>query len=263
MVQGQRVVVEATGGKMKGVILAGGTGKRLLPLTAVVNKHLLPVYNKPMLYYPIETLKKAGIKDILVITGIYHAGEIFSHLGSGKDFGVRFTYRVQDTAGGLPHAIALAKQFVDNDKFVSINGDNILFDNIKPFVEEFEKGNEESRILLYEGTREQCQKSGVAVLEGENVVKVVEKPKEPPSNWISIGVYMYTPHVFKIIKELKPSARGELEISDIHNTYIKRGTLKASKLKKQWLDAGTIEELMEANRAVESIHKGKNGKLDS
>ena len=240
---------------MKGIILAGGTGKRLFPLTAVVNKHLLPVYDKPMIYYPIKTLKEAGIKDILVITGTYHAGEIFSHLGSGKDFGVRFTYRVQDEAGGIPQAIALAEQFVDRDKFVSINGDNILFDNIRPVVKEFEKGNEESRILLYKGTREQCQKSGVAVLEGDKVVKVVEKPKEPPSDWISIGVYMYTPHVFEIIKKLKPSARGELEISDVHNAYIKRGTLKASKLSKQWLDAGTIEELMEANKKVEEAHK--------
>ena len=246
---------------MRGLILAGGTGSRLRPLTSVVNKHLLPVYNKPMIYYPIETLKSAGIKDILIITGISHAGEIFAHLGSGRKFGVRFTYRVQDEAGGLPQAISLAEQFVDNDKFVSINGDNILFDNIKPFVREFEKGSEESRILLYRGTREQCQKSGVAVLEGDKVVKVVEKPKEPPSDWISIGVYMYTPHVFEVIKGLKPSARGELEISDIHNTYIKRGTLKASKLSKQWLDAGTIEELMEANRAVEEAHKANHKEI--
>ncbi|MFH1235304.1 MAG: sugar phosphate nucleotidyltransferase [Candidatus Diapherotrites archaeon] len=236
---------------MKGVILAGGTGSRLKPLTDATNKHLLPVYDKPMIYYPLQTLIDAGIKDILVITGTAHAGDIFSLLGSGKKFGVHFTYRVQDEAGGLPHAIALAENFVDNDKFISINGDNILFDNIKPFVEEFAKGKEESRILIYKGTKEQCQKSGVAVLDGNKVVKVVEKPKEPPSEWISVGVYMFTPHVFEVIKGLKPSARGELEISDIHNTYVKRGTLKASKLQKQWMDAGTIEELAEANRFVE------------
>ncbi|MCX6802007.1 MAG: sugar phosphate nucleotidyltransferase [Candidatus Diapherotrites archaeon] len=238
---------------MKGIILAGGTGSRLKPLTDTTNKHLLPVYNKPMIYYPLQTLIDAGIKDILVITGTAHAGDIFSLLGSGKKFGVNFTYRVQDEAGGLPHAIALAENFVDDEKFVSINGDNILFDNIKPFVEEFAKGKEESRILIYKGTKEQCQKSGVAVLEGDSVVKVVEKPKEPPSEWISVGVYMYTPHVFEVIKGLKPSARGELEISDIHNTYVGRGTLKASKLKKQWMDAGTIEELAEANKFVEEM----------
>ncbi len=240
---------------MKGIILAGGTGSRLFPLTKVCNKHLLPVYNKPMIYFPIETLKSAGVKDILVITGTYHAGEIFSHLGSGKDFGVNFTYRVQDTAGGLPHAIALAEQFVDNDKFISINGDNIILENIKPFVDEFEKGDEESRILLYKGSIEQCKKSGVAIIDGENVVTVVEKPAKPPSRWISIGAYMYTPDVFNIIKTLKPSGRGELEISDIHNTYIARGTLKASKLEDIWLDAGTIEELMEANKTVLELNK--------
>jgi len=247
---------------MRGLILAGGTGSRLRPLTSVVNKHLLPVYDKPMIYYPLQALKTAGIKDILVITGTYHAGEIFSHLGSGKDFGVKFTYKVQDEAGGLPQAIGLAEDFVGNDKFVSINGDNILFDNIKPFVEAFEKGEEESRILIYKGTREQCQKSGVAVLEGDSVVKVVEKPKEPPSNWVSVGVYMFTPQVFELIRGMKPSARGELEISEIHNTYIKRGSLKASKLKKQWLDAGTIEELAEAGKTVEEIVKPPNSSSD-
>jgi len=215
-----------------------------------------------MIYYPLQALKTAGIKDILVITGTYHAGEIFSHLGSGKDFGVKFTYKVQDEAGGLPQAIGLAEDFVGNDKFVSINGDNILFDNIKPFVEAFEKGEEESRILIYKGTREQCQKSGVAVLEGDSVVKVVEKPKEPPSNWVSVGVYMFTPQVFELIRGMKPSARGELEISEIHNTYIKRGSLKASKLKKQWLDAGTIEELAEAGKTVEEIVKPPNSSSD-
>ena len=235
---------------MKGVILAGGVGTRLRPLTLVVNKHLLPIYNKPMVYYPIETLKKAGIKDILVITGIEHAGDVFALLGSGKDFGVNFTYRVQDEAGGLPQAIGLAKGFVGNDKFVSINGDNILFDDITPFVKAFEKGNEKCRILLYETTREEAAKAGVAVLDGEKVVKVVEKPKDPPTNWVVVGVYMYTPQVFDVIRTLKPSARGELEISDLHNYYIKDGSLAASKLTKEWLDAGSFEELLRANRIV-------------
>ncbi|MCR4335278.1 MAG: sugar phosphate nucleotidyltransferase [archaeon] len=235
---------------MRGIILAGGTGSRLLPLTAVSNKHLLPIYDKPMIYYPIQTLKDAGIKDILVITGTHHAGAIFALLGSGKDFGVNFTFRVQDEAGGLPQAINLAKEFVGNDKFVSINGDNILFENIKPFVEEFDKGKEKSRILIYETTKEEASKAGVAVLDGENVIEVVEKPKNPPTNWVAIGVYMYTSHVFELIKGLKPSARGELEISDLHNFYIKDGSLKASKLKEEWLDAGSFDELLRVNKFV-------------
>jgi glucose-1-phosphate thymidylyltransferase len=235
---------------MKGVILAGGTGSRLRPLTNVTNKHLLPIYNKPMIYYPIETLKKAGIREILVITGTNHAGDIFSLLGSGKDFGVNFTFRVQDEAGGLPQAIGLAKEFVGNDKFVSINGDNILFDDISPFVKEFEKGKEKARILLYETTKEEAAKAGVAVVEKGKVVKVVEKPKDPPTNLVVVGVYMYTPHVFEVIKTLKPSARGELEISDIHNYYIKEGSIVASRLEKEWLDAGSFDELLRANKIV-------------
>ena len=246
----QKCAKQDGGIEMKGVILAGGTGSRLKPLTTVTNKHLLPIYDKPMIFYPIETLKKAGITEILVITGTNHAGDIFTLLGSGKEFGVHFTFRVQDEAGGLPHAIALAEGFVGSEKFVSINGDNILFDDIGPFVREFEKGNEKSRILLFETTKEEAQKAGVAVLEGDRVEKVVEKPKDPPTNFVAVGVYMYTPDVFLQIRKLKPSARGELEISDIHNYYINEGSLKASKLKKGWLDAGSFDELLRANRIV-------------
>lgn len=245
------MVVEANEGeKVKGIILAGGRGTRLKPLTSALNKHLLPIYNKPMIYYPIETLKQAGIKDILVITGTEHAGDVFSLLGSGKDFGVNFTFRVQDEAGGLPQAIGLAKEFVGSDKFVSINGDNILFEDITPFVKAFEGGKEKSRVLLYKTTREEAAKAGVAVLEGEKVVKVVEKPKDPPTNWVVIGVYMYTQDVFEVIRTLRPSARGELEISDLHNHYIKQGSLSASKLTKEWLDAGSFDELLRVNKFV-------------
>ena len=232
---------------MRGVILAGGTGSRLFPLTKVCNKHLLPIYNKPMIYYPIEALKSAGVKDILVITGTYHAGEIFSHLGSGKDFGVNFTYRVQDVAGGIPSAIGLAEDFVGDDKFISINGDNIIFESLGEYAKEFENGEEEARIMLYEGTREEAQKSGVAVMEGDKVVKLVEKPKDPPSNLISVGIYMFNPAVFDIIKTLKPSVRGETEITDVNNEFLRRGKLKASKLRGNWLDAGDFEDLLNAN----------------
>ncbi|MFH1257059.1 MAG: sugar phosphate nucleotidyltransferase [Candidatus Diapherotrites archaeon] len=238
---------------MKGIILAGGTGSRLFPLTKISNKHLLPIYNKPMIYYPLQTLKSAGIKDILVVTGTNHAGHVFSLLGSGKEFGVKFSYRVQDDAGGIPQAIGLAEEFVGEDKFVSINGDNLLFESIAPFVKEFEKGKEEARILLYKTTKEEAMKAGVAVLEGEKVVKLVEKPKEPPTNWVSIGVYMYTPAVFEIIRKLKPSARGELEITDVNNEYIKRGALKASKISGEWLDAGSFDELLRANNLAKKM----------
>lgn len=243
---------------MKGIILTGGTGSRLNPLTLVTNKHLLPIYDKPMIFYPIEMLKEAGITDIMLVTGTHHAGAIFQLLGSGSKYGVKFTYRVQDEAGGIPQAIGLAKEFVGKDKFVSINGDNILFESIKPFVQEFEKGKEEARILLYEGTREEAQGSGVAVLEGENVTKIVEKPKEPPTNWISIGVLLFTSSVFDVIETLKPSERGELEISDVQNHFIQKGKLKASKLKGKWLDAGTIEDLMHCNKIVQELSKKNN-----
>ncbi|MEM4256842.1 MAG: sugar phosphate nucleotidyltransferase [Candidatus Diapherotrites archaeon] len=237
---------------MKGVILAGGTGSRLRPLTIVTNKHLLPIYDKPMIYYPIETLKKAGITDIMVITGTAHAGDVFSLLGSGRNFGVKFTFKVQDEAGGIPQAISLAEDFVGNDKFVSINGDNILFEDITGFVKEFERGKEKSRVLIYETTKEEARKAGVAIMKGNKVIEVIEKPKEPPTNFVVIGVYMYTKDVFDVIRTLKPSQRGELEIVDVHNHYIKQNSLVASKLTKEWLDAGSFDELLRANNIVAS-----------
>ena len=243
---------------LKGIILAGGTGSRLRPLTNVTNKHLLPIYDKPMIFYPLETLKGAGIKDIMIITGTSHAGDIFALMGSGKNFGVKFTYRVQDEAGGIPHAIALAEDFAGNDKFVSINGDNIVSESIKQQVEEFGKGSEEARIMLAKTTVEEARKAGVAAFDGEKIVKLVEKPQEPPSEWVSIGIYMYTKSVFGIIRNLKPSARGELEITDVNNEYLRRGTLKAGKLKEEWLDAGSFEELFRANRIIRERTKWKN-----
>lgn len=245
--------------KIRGIILAGGAGSRLLPLTSVCNKHLLPVYNKPMIYYPIETLKSAGITDIMVITGTHHAGAIFQLLGSGKDYGVNFTYRVQDIAGGIPSAIGLAKDFVGNDKFVSINGDNILTESIKPFVEAFGKGKEKARILLYPGTTEQAKKSGIAVTKGEKVLDLIEKPQNPPSTLISIGVYMYTPEVFDVIQTLKPSARGETEITEVNKHFLKQNALVASTIRGHWLDAGTVDELWESNTKIKALIE-KNSK---
>ena len=235
---------------MKGVILAGGTGSRLQPLTSITNKHLLPIYNRPMIHYVIESLKSAGIKDILVITGTNHADDVFGHLGDGSDFGVNFTFKEQEGAGGLPTAISLAEEFVGDDKFISINGDNIIFESLKTFADKFASGDEEARIMLYEGTIEEAKKSGVAVMQGDTVKEVIEKPATPPSNLISVGIYMFTPGVFEIIKKLKPSARGETEISHVNNEYARRGTLRASKLTDMWLDAGDFDDLLLANVEV-------------
>lgn len=242
---------------MKGVILAGGTASRLYPLTKVTNKHLLPVYHKPMIFYPIETLKTAGIKDILIITSHHHAGAIFSLLGSGKDFGTNFTYKIQDEASGIPSAIGLAEDFVGNDKFVVINGDNILTCPIKNIVDEFENGDEEARILLYRGNIEQAKKSGIAVIDGDKVKELIEKPQDPPSTMISIGVNMYKPSVFDAIRQLKPSKRGETEITELNDHFLKKNSLKASVIEGDWLDAGTIDELLEANIKLHAFMKGK------
>jgi glucose-1-phosphate thymidylyltransferase len=238
---------------MKGVILAGGTASRLRPLTSVTNKHLLPIYDKPMIFYPIETLRSAGITDILVITSPHHGGAIFSLLGSGKEFGVNFTYKIQDEPAGIPSAIGIAEDFVGSDKFVVINGDNILTHPIKRFVELFEKGDEDARILLYKGTMEQARKSGIAVLDGERVVKLMEKPSNPPSLLISIGVNMYTPKAFDVIRSLKPSARGETEITELNGHFLSTGKLRASLIDGNWLDAGTIDELLEANIKIRDM----------
>ena len=238
---------------LRGVILAGGTGSRLRPLTLTTNKHLLPVYNKPMIYYPIEMLKSAGVKDILVITGTYHAGAIFQLLGSGKDFGVRFTYRVQDEAGGIPSAIGLAEDFVGKDKFISVNGDNIVFESLKPFADKFLASKNEMQVLLYPGTREEAQKSGVAVVEGEQVKEVVEKPPEPPSNNIIVGIYFLSPSCFEVIRKLKPSGRGETEITEVQRHYLGQGKLGADFLKGKWLDAGDFEDLLHANLETKKL----------
>lgn len=240
---------------MKGVILAGGTATRLLPLTRVTNKHLLPVYDKPMIFYPIETLKSAGIKDILIITSPHHAGAVFTLLGSGKDFGVNFSYKIQDEPSGIPSAIAIAEGFVGNDRFVAINGDNILTHSITKIAKEFEHGTEDARILLYKGTLEQARKSGVAVLEGSNVKQLIEKPQDPPTAMISIGVNMYSPEAFNVIKILKPSKRGETEITELNNHFISKGTLKASVIEGYWMDAGTVEELLDANIKLRDLAK--------
>ena len=236
---------------MKGIILAGGTGSRLRPLTQVTNKHLLPVGRYPMIFYPIYKLKKVEINEILIVTGREHMGDVIELLGSGKDFGVEFTYKVQDEAGGIAQALGLARHFVNGDKCVVILGDNIFEDDITPYVKEFEEQKEGAKILLKEVP--DPQRFGVPEFKDGKIIAIEEKPKEPKSNFAVTGIYMYDSEVFEIIKTLKPSWRGELEITDVNNAYIKKGTLTYNILKGWWTDAGTPESLFRANELCKNI----------
>ena len=237
---------------MKGVILAGGTGSRLKPLTKITNKHLLPVYNKPMIYFPLETLLDAGIKDILIVSGKEHAGDFLKLLGSGKDFNAKFTYEIQDEAGGIAQALSLAEDFADGEKVVVVLGDNIIEDSIKNAVKEFEKSD--SAFIFLKKVPD-AERFGVAELKGKKVVSIEEKPIKPKSNFAVTGIYMYPPEVFKVIKTLKPSNRGELEITDVNNFFAKKGKLKSSFLKGYWSDAGTFESLFRAAKLVREKSK--------
>jgi glucose-1-phosphate thymidylyltransferase len=237
---------------MKGIILAGGSGTRLRPLTKVTNKHLLPIYKWPMVYYPLHTLIDAGVKEILVISGADTMPPLMDLLGDGSDFGVDITYRIQSHPGGIPHAIAVAEPFIGKDKFISVHGDNIVLDSVKPFAQEFEKGKEECRLMLVETTEEAAKKSGVAAFDSKgNITGFVEKSPNPPSKWVSIGVYMFTPKVFDIIRSLTPGPKGELESVDMHTQFLKRGTLEVSKLKDGWVDAGTFDDLVLTNKFMQ------------
>jgi len=208
---------------MKGIVLAGGTGSRLRPLTRVTNKHLLPVGKYPMIFYPIYRLKQTGIRDILIVTGREHMGDVMELLGSGRDFGVEFTYKVQDEAGGIAQALGLAEHFVNGDKCVVILGDNIFEDDITPYVRSFEEQKEGAKVLLKEVP--DPHRFGVPEFRDGKIIAIEEKPEEPKSNYVVTGIYMYDSEVFDIIKTLKPSARGELEITDVNNAYLRKGTL--------------------------------------
>jgi glucose-1-phosphate thymidylyltransferase len=226
---------------MKGVILAGGTGSRLYPLTKVTNKHLLPVAGKPMIYHPIEKLREAGIDEILIVTGIEHMGDVVGLLGSGKEFKCRFTYKVQDEAGGIAQALGLAEHFAGGDKIAAILGDNIFQDKLSKFTSAFEKQRSGARIILKEV--KDPRRFGVAEVKGAKIVNIVEKPKDPKSHLAVTGIYMYDGQVFEMIKKLKPSKRGELEITDVNNEYISRGQLEYDVFDGWWTDAGTFETL--------------------
>jgi len=231
---------------MKGVILAGGTGTRLYPLTNATNKHLLPVGKEPMIYNPIKQLLSAGITDILIVTSKEHMGDVVRLLGSGKEFGCDFTFKVQEEAKGIAHALLLAEYFANNEKIVVILGDNIATHSIKPYVENFEKQNSGAKVLLRKVS--DPERYGIAALDELKVIKIEEKPKEPKSNYAVIGIYMYDNKVFDIIKKIKPSARGEYEITSVNNEYIKNDELTYDILKGEWTDAGTFESLQYANK---------------
>lgn len=231
-----------------GVILAGGTGSRLLPLTKVTNKHLLPVGDKPMIFHPLEKLLAAGIKKICIVTGTEHMGSVVSLLGSGKDFGCEFTYRVQDEAGGIAQALYLAKHFAQGSNLVVILGDNIFEDDIAPFVRSFEKQGGGARVILKKVP--DPARFGVARVSGDIIVEILEKPAKPPSDLAVTGIYMYDSRVFDVIRTLKPSGRGELEITDVNNAYLRDGLLRYDTFSGWWTDAGTFPSLHKANELL-------------
>ena len=238
------------GDELRGVILAGGTGSRLYPLTKVTNKHLLPVGREPMIFHPVGKLVEAGIHEILIVTGTEHMGAVVGLLGSGKDFGCEFTYRVQDQAGGIAQALGLARRFGRGGRLVVILGDNIFEGSIANFAEAYRKQPSGAKILVQEVN--DPGRYGVAVTEGNRVVRIVEKPKDPPSRLAVTGIYFYDESVYEIIGGLAPSGRGELEITDVNNAYIARGDLTFDLLAGWWTDAGTFESLKHASDLVEA-----------
>ena len=234
---------------MKGVVLAGGLGKRLDPLTKITNKHLLPVHDKPMIFYPLQTLINAGIDDILIVTGGNHAGDFLRLLGNGKDFGLKhLNYTYQEGEGGIAEALALAEHFSDHQKMVVILGDNVVEGNIAQAVGSFDSQKEGAKILLKEVP--DPQRFGVPEIVDGKIVAIEEKPKVPKSPYAVIGIYMYDSRVFDIIRTLKPSGRGELEITDVSNTYIREGKMTYDVLKGWWSDAGTFESLLRTSNLV-------------
>ncbi len=234
---------------MKGVVLAGGLGTRLRPLTHVTNKHLLPVYDKPMIFYPIQTLVEAGITDIMLVTGGNNAGEFLRLIGNGEEFGLRhMNYAYQKTEGGIADALKLARHFVGSDKVAVMLGDNFVQGSIRNAVADFQQQPSGAKIFLKEVPHP--EEFGVAVLDGGTVVQVIEKPKNPPSNLAVIGIYLYDNEVFEICETLVPSGRGELEITDVNNEYIRRGTMTYEVIDGWWADCGSFEALLRSNLLV-------------
>jgi glucose-1-phosphate thymidylyltransferase len=235
---------------MKGIILAGGTGSRLFPLTKVTNKHLLPVYNKPMIYYPLFAMKEAGITNIMIVSGIGHAGSFLELLGSGAQFGLKISYEVQEKAGGIAQALSLTEDFANNEKIVVILGDNIFEDNLAEAVKDFRTQPRGAKVLLKSVPNPKSY--GVAEFQDDKITKIIEKPQNPPSDLAVVGCYMYDPQVFDVIKGLTPSGRNELEITDVNNFYLEQGTLKHEILNGFWGDCGeSFDSLMESGRLIQ------------
>lgn len=243
---------------MKGVILAGGKATRLRPLTWVTNKHLLPIYNKPMIYYPLESMARAGIKEVLLITGPDHSGSFINLIRSGKEYGLKVSYAIQEEAKGLSDALSLAEDFTDKDKILVILGDNIFKHDLSAAVKNFEAQEKGAMVFAKEMPIEVAQQYGVVELDAAGkVVSIIEKPKEPKSNLVQTGIYMYDDQCFEFIHQLSPSQRGELEITDLNNFYVQQGTMTCEKMSSWWVDAGTsFDELLRANQIVaEEVRK--------
>lgn len=240
---------------MKGIIAAGGHATRLRPVTLVTNKHLLPVYNKPMIYYPIETLVAMGIKDILIVSGRDHAGHFLNLLGSGKEFGARFTYEIQEEAGGIAQVLALGEDFAAGSPVTLILGDNIFEDKetVALAAKEFAAQEKGARIFLKEV--HDPQRFGVAEINGDRIAGIVEKPHDPKSNLAVTGLYMYDARVFDMARNITPSARGELEITDVNNAYVQDGSMHYQVLQGEWTDAGTFDSLLKASNLAAKIAK--------
>ena len=238
---------------MKGVLICGGSGTRLRPLTDITNKSLLPVYDKPLVLYPLQVLLDTGITQIIIISGSEHVDQMAGFLGSGARFGCEFSYRVQDEPKGIAQALGLAESFADGDDVCAILGDNIYFDHLGDTIRSFTEG---AHLFLKEVP--DAKRFGVATMEGERITSIEEKPVEPKSNMAVTGCYVYDKHCFDVIRNLKPSARGELEITDVSDWYVKQGTARATILQKPWIDAGTFESLF---KATELVRKERLGEL--
>lgn len=246
---------------MKGIILAGGLATRLRPLTLVTNKHLLPIYNKPMIFYPLEAMAKADITEVLVVTGPNHAGSFLNLLKNGDEFGLKLSYEIQPEAGGIAQGIALAEAFAGKEKTLVILGDNIFFYNLKNAAEEFTQKTTGAKVFAVKMPTESGQ-YGVVAIDGQNrVLSIEEKPLKPKSNLAQTGIYMYDNRVFEFIRQLAPSKRNELEVTDLNNFYVKERTMECEIL-DFWVDAGTsFDELLRANNLV--AQKVKNGEVKS
>ncbi len=245
---------------MKGIVLAGGTGSRLFPLTKITNKHLLPIYDKPMIYYPIQTLVDAGIRDLLIVTGGRNSGDFLRLLANGKEFGLKhINYTYQEGEGGIADALGLAEHFAEGSKVCVILGDNIIEGSIAQAVSDFKAQDHGAKILLKQV--QDAERFGVAEIQGDRIIGIEEKPAKPKSNYAVTGIYMYDETVFDKTRTLTPSARGELEITDVNNAYIKEGTMTFNYLEGWWTDAGTFDSLLRAANLVHETRRNNESEL--